>query len=178
MRAPDRTFKLARLRKEMSLPEAVLWRALRRDQQQGLRFRRQHPVGSFVLDFYCASARLAIEVDGAAHDFVERAIRDEGRDAWLAERGIRVLRFLAKDVLSEEGLEMVLLMIADVALAPPPLRGSPPPLTQGRIRARMKPLLPDPPPQAEEDRSGDDHGQARGRRGQRRRFRGSVGAAP
>ncbi|QZO00864.1 endonuclease domain-containing protein [Chenggangzhangella methanolivorans] len=119
MRAPKRTFGIARnLRKKLSLPEAVLWRALRRDQLQGLRFRRQHPIGPFVLDFYCPSARLAIEVDGAVHDFAERLVRDERRDALLAERGIRTLRFAARDVLNDEGLEGVLLMIADVALTP------------------------------------------------------------
>lgn len=121
MRAPKRTLGIARkLRKDLSLPEAVLWRALRRDQLEGLRFRRQHPVGPFVLDFYCPSARLAVEVDGAAHDFAERITRDERRDAWLAERGIRTLRFAARNVLNDEGLEGVLLMIADVALAASP----------------------------------------------------------
>ena len=55
-------------------------------------FRRQHPIGRYVLDFYCAKARLAIELDGASHDLGNRPQRDSRRDAWLRERGIRVLR--------------------------------------------------------------------------------------
>jgi very-short-patch-repair endonuclease len=69
MRALEKTFDRARaLRRKMSLPEVVLWQALRRGQVAGLRFRRQHPIGPYILDFYCLSARLAIEVDGFAHD--------------------------------------------------------------------------------------------------------------
>ena len=55
-------------------------------------FRRQHPIGRYVPDFYCAKARLAIELDGASHDLGNRPQRDSRRDAWLGERGIRVLR--------------------------------------------------------------------------------------
>jgi very-short-patch-repair endonuclease len=116
MRAPTLTFKRARaLRRDMSLPEVVLWQELRGGRLSGLRFRRQHPIGPYILDFYCASARLAVEVDGAAHDFAERAQHDERRDAWLASRDIRVLRFTAEDVLKDERLEGALSMIAAVA---------------------------------------------------------------
>ena len=132
MRASERTFRLARrLRRELSLPEAILWRHLRRDQLDGLRFRRQHPFGPYVLDFYCPSARLAVEVDGAAHDFADRAAGDERRDAWLADRGVCVLRFMAADVLDDERLEGVLLMIADVAAAPSTASRSPSPADAG-----------------------------------------------
>ena len=80
MRAPDRTFQRARhLRRGMSLPEIVLWQALRKLRLGGLRFRRQHPIGPYILDFYCPSARLAIEVDGFAHDTVAEAHRDARR---------------------------------------------------------------------------------------------------
>src|SRR4051795_6949535 len=103
MRAPLLTFKRARaLRRALTLPEVVLWQALRGGGVGGLRFRRQHPVGPYVLDFYCPALRLAVEVDGAAHDIPDQAGRDLRRDAWLAEQGIRVRRFLAADVLSEE----------------------------------------------------------------------------
>jgi hypothetical protein len=69
MRAPTLTFKQARkLRRDMSLPEVILWEHLRRGGLSGMHFRRQHPAGPYVLDFYCAASRLAIEVDGAAHD--------------------------------------------------------------------------------------------------------------
>ena len=63
MRASDKTFGSARkLRRHMSLPEIVLWQALRKRGQSGLRFRRQHPLGPYILDFYCPAVRLAVEV--------------------------------------------------------------------------------------------------------------------
>src|SRR5260370_33825496 len=65
LRAPEKTFRRARqLRQQMSLPEVVLWQALRKARFAGLRIRRQHPIGPYILDFYCPAARLAIEVDG------------------------------------------------------------------------------------------------------------------
>ena len=100
MRAPEKTFSRARaLRRQMSLPEVVLWQALRKGRLSGLRLRRQHPIGPYILDFYCPSARLAIEVDGFAHDTVAAARHDERRQAWLAGRGVTVLRFRADEVL-------------------------------------------------------------------------------
>jgi len=85
MRAPVLSFKRAReLRRDMSLPEVILWEHLRRGGLGGMRFRRQHPVGPYVLDFYCAASRLAIEVDGAQHDLPEQMRHDIRRDAWLA----------------------------------------------------------------------------------------------
>src|SRR3546814_4404783 len=68
------------LRQSMPPPEIVLWLALR-ERPGGFKFRRQHPSGSFVADFYCHVARLVIEVDGAAHDFGDRPGRDLRRDA-------------------------------------------------------------------------------------------------
>jgi very-short-patch-repair endonuclease len=61
-------------------------------------FRRQHPIGPYVLDFYCAKARLAIEIDGASHEFGDRPQRDERRNAWLNEHGIRVVHIPAADL--------------------------------------------------------------------------------
>jgi Protein of unknown function (DUF559) len=64
MRAPNKAFSRARkLRREMTLPEIVLWQALGKGRLAGLRFRRQNPIGPYILDFYCPSARLAVEVD-------------------------------------------------------------------------------------------------------------------
>ena len=100
------------LRRAMTLPEVLLWQALRGGQVGGMRFRRQHPIGPYVLDFYCPAIRLAVEIDGAAHDIPERADHDLRRDAWLAAQGIRVLRVLAADVLSEDRRESVLDTIA------------------------------------------------------------------
>jgi len=129
MRAAAQTFAHARrLRRDMTLPEIVLWRALRRKALAGLRFRKQHPMGDCVLDFYLPSARLAIEVDGKAHDRGDRPLRDARRDAWLAGRGVRVLRVPARDVLDEKALEGVLRAIAEAArLAPSGSLRSPPP---------------------------------------------------
>ncbi|MDZ4308027.1 endonuclease domain-containing protein, partial [Allopontixanthobacter sp.] len=64
---PTQTVKRARkLRSEMSLPEVLLWREMRK-RPTGLKFRRQHPAGIYILDFFCAKAKLAIEIDGFAH---------------------------------------------------------------------------------------------------------------
>ena len=134
MRAPDGTFQRARhLRRGMSLPEIVLWQALRKLRLGGLRFRRQHPIGPYILDFYCPSARLAIEVDGFAHDTVAEAHRDARRQEWLAQRGVRVLRLRASDVLKDQNLEGALLGIKEMASIAPSgsLRSPPPPLRGG-----------------------------------------------
>ena len=116
MRAPEKTFVRARqLRRDLSLPEALLWDCLRAGRLEGLRFRRQHPVGRYVVDFYCPVARLAVEVDGAHHDHPAQIHHDRQRDGWLAEHGIRVMRLAAGDVLDDRTLEGVLKMIVHVA---------------------------------------------------------------
>ena len=83
----------------MTSPEIGLWLALRQNGA-GLRFRKQHSAGNYVLDFYCAPAMLAIEVDGEAHDRGDRPERDRVRDDWLASQGVRVLRYPAQEVLA------------------------------------------------------------------------------
>ncbi|MEG3087948.1 endonuclease domain-containing protein [Sphingomonas sp. PB4P5] len=88
-----------RLRTEMTPPEIALWLALRQNEA-GLRFRKQHAVSDYVLDFYCAPASLVIEVDGEAHSSGDRPMRDATRDAWLAAKGLLVLRYPARDVLA------------------------------------------------------------------------------
>ena len=102
-----------RLRKQMSPPEIALWRALRRNEE-GLRFRRQHAAGPYVLDFYCAPARLAIEVDGETHNRGNRPERDATRDAWLVPQNIRVLRYPAREMLAN--LDDVVRQITSVAV--------------------------------------------------------------
>ena len=82
----------------MSPPELALWVRLRTRDEERLNFRRQHPIGPYVLDFYYAKARLAIEVDGQSHDFGHRPERDRRRDAYLASIGLQVVRYLAEDV--------------------------------------------------------------------------------
>lgn len=87
--------KARTLRRTMSLPEALLWRVLK---QSDLKFRKQHPVGPFVVDFYCANAKLAIEVDGIVHDMGDRPQRDAERNAFIRGRGIEVLHIPAGEV--------------------------------------------------------------------------------
>src|SRR5262245_43499474 len=101
MEAPDRTRQSARrLRREMTLPEVLLWAQLKGRKLDGAHFRRQHPIGPYVLDFYCDAVKLAVEVDGYVHDTGSRPQRDEARDAWLASHGVRTLRMSATDVLA------------------------------------------------------------------------------
>ena len=96
---PARTVRRAgQLRRTMSLPEVLLWRELR---QSGLHIRKQHSAGDYVLDFFCARANLAIEVDGKAHDMGDRPRHDAARDRWLEERRIDTLRVPARDVLRD-----------------------------------------------------------------------------
>ncbi len=89
-----------KLRGKMTLPEVLLWQQLR-TRPHGLKFRRQHETGDFVLDFYCGDARLAIEVDGKIHDIPNRAERDGSRDAWLQVHHIDTLRLAASEVLAD-----------------------------------------------------------------------------
>jgi very-short-patch-repair endonuclease len=99
--ASNHAYKTARrLRRNMSLPEVLLWQILRR-QPGHIKFRRQHPIGRYVLDFYVLELRLAIEIDGLAHHMGNRPARDEERDSWLESQGIQVLRIAAKDVLAD-----------------------------------------------------------------------------
>jgi very-short-patch-repair endonuclease len=113
----------------MSLPEILLWQALR-TRPGGLKFRRQHPSGPYILDFYCNDARLALEVDGEAHNRAARPTRDAARDDWFASKGIATLRIPAAEVLAD--LEAILTHIVEEACNRLPLHhpaapGGPPP---------------------------------------------------
>ncbi len=101
----------------MSLPEVLLWGGLRRLALEDLRFRRQHPLGPYILDFYCAEAKLVVEVDGEAHNMGDQPERDARRDAWFERRGLRVLRLPAKTVLRD--MDSALLTILAAARQPP-----------------------------------------------------------
>ena len=99
MRASANAMSSARrLRRQLSLPEMLLWQRLRLTRGD-LRFRRQHAIGPYVADFYCPAAKLVIEVDGRAHD--SRRAKDEQRDSYLTSLGLRVLRIAASDVLAD-----------------------------------------------------------------------------
>ena len=101
MRKSDHDYsKAGKLRREQSLPEGLLWRELRA-RKGGLKIRRQHPVRRYVIDFYCAAAKLGIEIDGIAHEMGDRPHRDAARDAFLAGQGIEIVRIPASDVLAD-----------------------------------------------------------------------------
>ena len=84
----------------MSPPEAKLWILLRRSPN-GIRFRRQHPIGPYVADFYCPAAKLVIEIDGKFHDFEGPAIRDERRNEYMHGLGLHLIRVPAADVFAD-----------------------------------------------------------------------------
>jgi very-short-patch-repair endonuclease len=83
----------------MSLPERLLWSRLK-GSPMGMKFRREHPVGNYVIDFYCARAKTGFEIDGIAHDMGARPQRDEERTAFIATQGIRLVRIPATEVLA------------------------------------------------------------------------------
>ena len=100
-RTPRRLIELARaLRRGQTDAEGVLWQLVRR-RGMGVKFRRQHPIAPFVLDFYCHELRLAVEVDGNQHAAPTGRAGDARRSATLESRGIEVLRFSNREVLQE-----------------------------------------------------------------------------
>ena len=99
-------------RRQLTPPELTLWRCVRAKRFLGYKFRRQHPVGPYILDFYCAAAKLAVEIDGQSHDHPERIEHDRRRTGWLGRRGIRVMRIAAVDVRDElDGVMEFILMV-------------------------------------------------------------------
>ncbi len=128
--APRKSVEIARReRRSGNLPEVILWRALR-TRPDGLRFRKQHPLDHYSLDFACLAARLAIEVDGEIHSRGDHPLRDAHRDVIVAEHGFATLRIPAKDVLND--LDAVLTAIVTACRDRLPLHhraapGGPPP---------------------------------------------------
>jgi len=80
----------------MSPPELAIWYRVKHTRQLGYPFRRQHPLGPFVADFYCHAAALVVEIDGSHHS--QQVGYDNGRDAWMTANGLLVLRFTAIEV--------------------------------------------------------------------------------
>jgi very-short-patch-repair endonuclease len=97
-----------RLRRDNTDVERRFWNRLRNGQIGGAQFRRQHPAGHYILDFYCPALRLGIELDGGQH--AEASTRDGARDEWLKQQGVTVLRFWNSDV--TENINGVLEVIA------------------------------------------------------------------
>jgi very-short-patch-repair endonuclease len=87
------------LREASTTPEQLLWTALRNGQIGGLKFRRQHPIGRYVVDFYCHSAGLVVEVDGMSHD--RKILQDVEKTKHLEGQGLRVLRVMNEDVMRD-----------------------------------------------------------------------------
>ena len=120
-----------RLRREMSLPEVLLWQRLR-GGGSGRKFRRQHPIGPYIADFYCAAVKLVIEVDGSVHDAVGRPERDEERERFIVENGLRVMHVRASDILRDvDGVAASIAMLTSPPLhqpaaGPPPHAGEDP----------------------------------------------------
>lgn len=85
------------LRKDMTDAEKAFWSRVRDKRFHGLRFRRQHPVGPYVVDFYCAVVNLVVEIDGGQHNDA----KDAPRTAFLENRGLRIVRFWNHDVLKD-----------------------------------------------------------------------------
>jgi very-short-patch-repair endonuclease len=96
-----------------------LWLRLRARLPGQPVFRRQHPIGPYVLDFYCSKARLAVEIDGESHNMGDHPIRDQRRDAWLRARGVRVIRVGAKELMRDinDAADSIARLAADLCQA-------------------------------------------------------------
>ena len=117
---PTRTRNNAKaLRGNQTDAESRLWFHLRAGRLNGLKFRRQHPIPPYVIDFYCHASALAVELDGSQHT----AVVDAARTRFLEDKGIRILRFWDNDVLSNTNavLEAILNAAECRALSPTPL---------------------------------------------------------
>jgi very-short-patch-repair endonuclease len=116
----------------MTEAELVLWTALRKRRLDGFKFRRQHPIGPYIVDFACVSARLVVEVDGATHSTEDEVAHDALRTKFLQRAGWRVLRVTNLDVF--DNLNGVWLTIQ--RLLPPPAASPPPPPQAGEENAK------------------------------------------
>lgn len=94
------------LRNNLTPPEAVLWKALQNSKLEGRKFRRQHSMGNYIVDFYCPSEKIVIELDGSVHDDYSAQMYDMERTAFLNELNMKVIRFENVEVFSN--LENVL----------------------------------------------------------------------
>jgi very-short-patch-repair endonuclease len=102
MRVDTQTLKRARrLRAELTPIETRLWVRLRSRVEGRPTFRRQHAEGPYVLDFYCAAAKLAVEADGGTHGVGDQPQRDARKDSWLQRQGISVLRISGQDIMAD-----------------------------------------------------------------------------
>jgi very-short-patch-repair endonuclease len=114
---PGYIFDLCRrLRRKQTKAEELLWECLRRKRLNGLKFRRQHPLGRYIADFYCPEARLVIELDGNVHGLKDQREYDEVRREIMEVHRIRVLRIENEEI--ERNIGNVLRRIADLTSPP------------------------------------------------------------
>ena len=99
------------LRRESTPSEKILWNRLRNRQINGLKFRQQHGFGNYVMDFYCPTIRLCIEIDGEVHNTEEAKFHDRERTLFLNQYGIKVIRFKNEEI--ENNIEAVINVIKD-----------------------------------------------------------------
>ena len=111
MRENQKLNTARQLRKELTVPEARLWEQLRDRQLENNKFRRQAPIGSYIVDFVCVEKKLIVEVDGWTHSSENEILFDERRTAFLHEQGYRVIRF--QNIEIKEGLDQVLTLVAE-----------------------------------------------------------------
>ncbi len=114
-----------KLRKNMTMPERMLWQRLRH-RPNGLKFRRQHPIGPYVADFCCLSQKFVVEVDGSAHEAIDRAKFDDRRIAFIKENGFRVLRVTARLLLADADATAEAIVARAVSPLHQPAAGPPP----------------------------------------------------
>jgi very-short-patch-repair endonuclease len=148
------------MRQQLTKAELQLWLQLRKPGIEGLRFRRQTPIGPYIVDFFCPEKKLIIEVDGGHHSHPAEARHDATRDVWLAEQGYKVIRFWNETVMKD--LEGVCTAILEASkddrssneerdAANPPLEGGSKPRSgfgEGAVPSRLvKPARGRPPPE-------------------------------
>ena len=116
----------ARLRRQMSDEyETTMWQLLRNRQRCGMKFRREHPVGTYTTDFCCTEVKLVVEIDGSSHQTEEAAQYDRRRDEWMRSQGYEVLRFTCGEVMEQtervlDSIDKTLCARADQPLTPDP----------------------------------------------------------
>ena len=113
----------------MTGPETRLWSRLRARQLQGLKFRRQHGIGPYIVDFYCPEQSLVIEVDGDSHADGNQVMKDKQRETYLQSLGLRVIRYINDDIVNN--LDGVLEDLAERMSSRPT---SPPPPYEGGVK--------------------------------------------
>lgn len=128
------------LRSDMTDAEQRLWSRLRRKQINGWQFYRQKPIGEYIVDFYCPSARLVVELDGSQHLEPQHQAADQRRSTYLANLGLRVLRFDNRQVLLET--DAVVEAVAGIPPAPPFTKGGEKPQTPKHATNSQEPIPP------------------------------------